>query len=146
MLTLSESRVAMKITLGLLAVAAIVYLILDMLWLLVIARGFYQEEIGALLKPQPDLMAAGMFYILYLAGMMVFVILPGAENGQIGKAVAMGFFFGLVAYGNYDLTNWAVLKGFGPRIALVDMAWGATVSAIVTGASLGVGRMAGWIN
>ncbi|MCA3648015.1 MAG: DUF2177 family protein [Methylobacterium sp.] len=136
----------MKITLGLLAVAAIVYLILDMLWLLVIARGFYQAEIGALLKPQPDLMAAGMFYILYLAGMMVFVILPGAENGQIGKAIAMGFFFGLVAYGTYDLTNWAVLKGFGPRIALVDMAWGATVSAIVTGSSLGVGRLAGWFD
>ncbi len=48
----------MKITLGLFAIAAIVYLVLDMLWLLVIARGFYQAEIGALLKPQPDLLAA----------------------------------------------------------------------------------------
>ncbi|MCU0818460.1 MAG: DUF2177 family protein [Beijerinckiaceae bacterium] len=136
----------MKMILGLFAVAAIVYLVLDMLWLLVIARGFYQAEIGALLKPEPDLMAAGLFYILYLVGIMVFVILPGAENGQIVKAMAMGFFFGLVAYGTYDLTNWAVMKGFGPRIALVDMIWGASVSAIITGASLGVGRMVGWVD
>lgn len=136
----------MKITLGLFAIAAIVYLVLDMLWLLVIARGFYMQELGALMKPQLDLLAAGMFYLLYLAGIMVFVILPGAESGQIGKAMAMGFFFGLVAYGTYDLTNWAVIQGFGPRLALVDMAWGASVSAAITGASLGIGRMLGWVD
>jgi uncharacterized membrane protein len=135
----------MKITLGLFAIAAIVYLVLDMLWLLVVARGFYQAEIGGLLKPQPDLLAAGLFYLLYLAGIMVFVILPGADSGQIGKAMAMGFFFGLVAYGTYDLTNWAVMKDFGPRIALVDMVWGASVSAAMTGAALGAGRWFGWV-
>lgn len=131
----------MKLALSLAAIAGLVFLVLDMLWLLWVARGIYLSEIGAILKPQPNLWAALAFYILYLAGLTLFVLLPAAESGSVMRAALLGAAFGLVAYGTYDLTNLATLKGFTTRIALIDMTWGTAVTAATSAISVAMVRI-----
>ncbi|MEI6572799.1 MAG: DUF2177 family protein [Alphaproteobacteria bacterium] len=115
------------------AIAFILLLIIDMIWLMWLGRGFYVEEIGGLLLEQPNLIAAFGFYALYIAGLVYLVIAPAAEADSVMKAVISGAVFGLVAYATYDLTNLAVMKGFTLKIALIDMVWGMVLSAAVSG-------------
>lgn len=126
----------MKLALLLLPIAGLIYLVLDLVWLLYIARSLYVAELGALLKAQPNMVAALAFYLLYLGGLLLFVLLPSAEAGSVTRALLLGAAFGLVAYGTYDLTNLATLNGFSARIAIIDMAWGATVTGIVSGSTI----------
>lgn len=115
------------------AIAFALLLIIDMVWLMWLGRGFYVEEIGSLLLEQPNLIAAFTFYALYIAGLVYLVIAPAAEAESVMKAVVSGAVFGLVAYATYDLTNLAVMKGFTLKIALIDMVWGMVLSAAVSG-------------
>ncbi|MEN9755159.1 MAG: hypothetical protein RLZ07_1541 [Pseudomonadota bacterium] len=115
------------------AIAFVLLLIIDMIWLMWLGRGFYVEEIGGLLLEQPNLIAAFGFYALYIAGLVYLVIAPAAEADSVMKAVISGAVFGLVAYATYDLTNLAVMKGFTLKIALIDMVWGMVLSAAVSG-------------
>jgi len=115
------------------AIAFALLLIIDMVWLMWLGRGFYIEEIGSLLLEQPNLIAAFAFYALYIAGLVYLVIAPAAEADSVMKAVISGAVFGLVAYATYDLTNLAVMKGFTLKIALIDMVWGMALSAAVSG-------------
>ena len=115
------------------AIAFFLLLIIDMIWLMWLGRGFYVEEIGGLLLEQPNLIAAFGFYALYIAGLVYLVIAPAAEADSVIKAVISGAVFGLVAYATYDLTNLAVMKGFTLKIALIDMVWGMVLSAAVSG-------------
>ncbi len=115
------------------AIAFFLLLIIDMIWLMWLGRGFYVEEIGGLLLEQPNLIAAFGFYALYIAGLVYLVIAPAAEADSVMKAVISGAVFGLVAYATYDLTNLAVMKGFTLKIALIDMVWGMVLSAAVSG-------------
>ena len=115
------------------AIAFVLLLIIDMIWLMWLGRGFYVEEIGGLLLEQPNLIAAFGFYALYIAGLVYLVIAPAAEADSVMKAVISGAVFGLVAYATYDLTNLAVMKGFTLKIALIDMVWGMVLSATVSG-------------
>ena len=115
------------------AIAFALLLIIDMVWLMWLGRGFYVEEIGSLLLEQPNLIAAFAFYALYIAGLVYLVIAPAAEADSVMKAVISGAVSGLVAYATYDLTNLAVMKGFTLKIALIDMVWGMALSAAVSG-------------
>ena len=115
------------------AIAFALLLIIDMVWLMWLGRGFYVEEIGSLLLEQPNLIAAFAFYALYIAGLVYLVMAPAAEADSVMKAVISGAVFGLVAYATYDLTNLAVMKGFTLKIALIDMVWGMALSAAVSG-------------
>ncbi|MFO1121183.1 MAG: DUF2177 family protein [Hyphomicrobiales bacterium] len=110
--------------------AAVILLVIDMIWLTWLGRGFYVSEIGGLLREKPDLGAAGAFYALYVTGLLVFVLRPAWLAGSVSQALIYGALFGLVAYGTYDLTNLAVLKGFTTRIAIIDMVWGAVLSGV----------------
>src|SRR4051812_8152233 len=89
--------------------SALVFLLLDGLWLGVLARKTYEVEFGALLRQQPNMIAAVLFYALYLLGVQVFAVLPGAEHGSWQRALILGAMLGLVAYATYDLTNLATL-------------------------------------
>jgi len=111
----------------------VIFLIIDMTWLMGIARSTYVAEMGGLMKKSPNLMAAGIFYLLYAAGLLVFAVKPGLEDASWAWAAALGAGLGAVAYGTYDLTNLAVIEGYGWRIALIDLAWGTTVSAMTAG-------------
>ncbi len=112
--------------------AAILFLAIDMVWLLWLGRGFYTAEIGALLRQPPNLSAAGLFYILYVTGLMVMVIWPAFQAQSAAQALLYGAILGLIAYGTYDLTNLAVIKGFTTKIAVIDMIWGTVLTASVS--------------
>ncbi|MBO6633697.1 DUF2177 family protein [Parvibaculum sp.] len=105
---------------------AIVFLGLDYLWLAYIAKDFYARSLGSLMRETPDFGAAAAFYLFYIAGIVFFAAMP-AESWK--GALARGALLGLLAYGTYDMTNLATLKGWPWRMAVVDMAWGAALTA-----------------
>ena len=114
------------------AIAAVIMLAIDMVWLMGIGRGFYVQEIGDLLLEKPNLLPALAFYVLYSIGVTVIVIAPAIEAQSVVRALIYGLLFGLVAYGTYDLTNLAVMKGFTTKIALIDMVWGGLITGFVS--------------
>jgi len=116
------------------AATATTMLALDLLWLGVIAKDFYARHMGSLLRPDVKWVPALLFYALYLAAIVVFVVLPAAERKSLGWAMGMGAFFGLAAYATYDLTSLALIRDFPLRVVLVDLAWGTALTAVVSGA------------
>ncbi|NJO53645.1 MAG: DUF2177 family protein [Bacteroidales bacterium] len=106
-----------------------VMMALDIVWLGVIARDFYQAQIGPLLLDRPALLPAAAFYLLYCAGIVIFAVSPAVRDGAPTTALFYGALFGLFAYATYDLTNLATLRGFSVAFAVVDVAWGAAVTA-----------------
>ncbi len=119
-------------------VSLFVFLALDFAWLGVIARGFYRVQMGPLMREDVQWLPAFIFYGLFVAAILVFVVLPAASRGSLSMAVVLGAFFGLVTYATYDLTNLAVLRGFRTQLALVDMAWGTVLCAAVSVAGYAV--------
>jgi uncharacterized membrane protein len=119
--------------------AAVLFLLIDMVWLLWLGRSFYVNEIGDLLRQPPNMAAAGAFYILYVTGLMVMVVWPAVQGGSVGQAVLYGAILGLIAYGTYDLTNLAVMKGFTTKIAVIDMIWGTVLTGAVSGITVMIG-------
>ena len=125
------------------AIAAVIMIAIDMVWLMGIGRGFYVQEIGDILLDKPNLLPALAFYILYSIGVTVIVIAPAIEAQSIVRALAYGVLFGLVAYGTYDLTNLAVMKGFTTKIALIDMVWGGLITGFVSAVTVKLSGMLG---
>lgn len=119
--------------------AAILFLLIDMVWLLWLGRSLYVSEIGDLLREPPNFGAAGAFYVLYVTGLMVMVVWPAVQDGTAGQALLYGAILGLIAYGTYDLTNLAVIKGFTSKIAIIDMAWGTILTGAVAGITTAIG-------
>lgn len=119
-----------------------VFLILDLIWIGLIAAGFYEQQIGPLLRDQPLLGPALVFYAIYIVGIMVFAVLPGLEAGSLGRSIVLGAFLGLIAYGTFDLTSLALFKGFPLTVVVVDMIWGTVLTGSVAGAGFLLGR---WI-
>lgn len=107
-----------------------IFLAIDMVWLRLIAKDIYSAEMGALIRSDVNLSAAMAFYLIYAAGLTYFAIMPALDGRAILQALALGAGLGLVAYGTYDLTNLAVVKGFGTKIALLDLAWGTVLSGV----------------
>ena len=118
---------------GYLAVALVI-VALDMLWLGLIAKTMYQQAIGHLLAEQPRLLAAVLFYLLYAVGLLVFAVLPQAEDPAWARTLIMGALFGFFAYATYDLSNLATLRNWPIRFTVIDMAWGTALSAVSAGA------------
>ena len=105
------------------------FLVVDFLWLGVLAKGLYQKEIGFLMTDKIRWGAAVLFYLIYILGLVVFAIQPSIKSGNIYAALALGGFFGFVCYATYDLTNLATLKGWPVKIVIYDLIWGAFISA-----------------
>ncbi|MGB4800920.1 MAG: DUF2177 family protein [Candidatus Saccharimonadales bacterium] len=105
--------------------------VLDFIWLGAVARGFYRSQIGRLLLEKPNMTAALLFYCIYVAGIVIFVISPALEKGSFTFALTRGALFGFFAYATYDLTNLATLKGFTVKVVVVDLLWGAFLTAVV---------------
>lgn len=114
------------------AIALPIFFAIDMVWLGLIAKDFYRQQIGALLKPDVNWVSAVTFYLLFLAGLVFFVIAPAMEKKQWISALLSGAFFGLVTYATYDLTNLAVAKDWPLLVTIVDLAWGTTLGALVS--------------
>lgn len=102
---------------------------LDSLWLTKISPKLYKEQIGHLMADKPNLPAAGLFYIIYILGLVVFVVQPAVDKGSVLYAATRGALFGLVAYATFDLTSLAVLKNWPLKITLIDLTWGAVLTS-----------------
>ena len=117
-----------------------VFFAIDMVWLGFVARGFYRDNLGALLSPDVNWTAAVGFYLIYIAGILIFAVAPALDRGSFLRALFMGGLFGFFTYATYDLTNLATLKGWPLKVALVDMAWGFVLCSAVAGVSYTIGR------
>jgi uncharacterized membrane protein len=113
----------------------IVFFALDLLWLGVIANGFYDSALGPLKRDQINWPAAIAFYAMYIGVIVRFAVLKSRDRND---ALRRGAFVGFLAYATYELTNWAVIAGWPARLVLVDITWGVflTTAAAWTGKSL----------
>jgi uncharacterized membrane protein len=127
-------------------VTLVLFVSIDLIWLGIIAKNFYRAEIGSLMAEQMSLPAAALFYLIYCAGLMVFVIQPSAAIGGWSRALILGTLFGFVAYATYDLTNLSTLRGWSIKLSVVDMVWGAILSGVTAAAVLAIAdRLSGRI-
>jgi uncharacterized membrane protein len=115
------------------AVSAGVMLTLDLLWLGVLAPQLYERELGALLRPQPNLVAAALFYAVYLMGVNELVIHASPQAWRSARVAGRGALLGFVAYSTFDLTALAVLARWSLLVTAVDIAWGALLTAATAG-------------
>jgi uncharacterized membrane protein len=109
-----------------------VFFLIDLLWLGLIAKNIYRKYLGDLMSDTVNWAAAILFYLLFIAGIFVFVIYPSVEKQSATKALLSGAFFGLISYATYDLTNYATLKGFPLNIVVIDLIWGTVLTSIVS--------------
>ena len=102
-------------------IALPIFFIIDMIWLVLVARGFYGNQIGFLMKSNINWTAAIIFYLLFIAGLVFFVIMPALEKNSWLHALIFGVFFGLITYATYDLTNLATIKDWPLLVTIVDL-------------------------
>jgi uncharacterized membrane protein len=105
---------------------------IDMVWLGLVARSFYYDQLGFLLKPNTNWVAAMIFYLLFILGILVFVVLPGLKENSLKATIQRAALFGLVTYATYDLTNLATVKDWPLLITIVDLAWGTVLTIAVS--------------
>ncbi len=110
----------------------IAFFAIDMVWLGLAARGFYREQLGFLLAPNPNWLAAIIFYLLFIAGILFFVVIPGLEADSLRATLLRAALFGLITYATYDLTNLATIKDWPLLVTVVDMIWGVVLSVSVS--------------
>ncbi|MDX1567175.1 MAG: DUF2177 family protein [Longimicrobiales bacterium] len=119
---------------------AVVFLAIDLAWLGWISVQFYQTHLGPMLREDPLLLPALVFYLLYVGGILVFAVLPALREGSASIASLRGAFLGLVAYGAFDLTSHSVFHGFPVTVVVVDLLWGTVLTCSVSTAGYLLGR------
>jgi len=108
------------------------FFIIDMIWLGLVAKRFYQEQIGFLMKSNINWGAALAFYFLFILGLVVFVVRPAIDSSSWLKLIVLGALFGLITYATYDLTNLATLKDWPLLVTVVDLIWGMVLATSVS--------------
>ena len=112
--------------------ATVIFLAIDGVWLTVIAKDFYAKQLGYLMSPTPNLLAALLFYLINIVGIVTLVLIPGLKENSLGKVALMAAIYGLCTYATYDLTNLATIKDWPLLVTIVDLVWGTTVAALVS--------------
>ncbi|MBO0474988.1 DUF2177 family protein [Enterococcus ureasiticus] len=125
------------------SVAAVAFLALDFIWLLFIAKKIYQDYLGYLLGPT-KIIPAAVFYILYLIGILFFVIYPAIEKESLMYAISAGALLGVLCYGTYDLTNLSTIKDWPLFVTIIDLVWGGFVTAATCGITVFVAQHFNW--
>ena len=126
----------MKILLTAILLSAVIFTIVDIIWLSYSVKNFYRPNLGDLLNERPVFWAAILFYLIYMLGLAILVIYPSLNYDSLISVFFQGVIFGLVTYGTYNLTNMATIKNWSPNVVFVDMFWGALLTG--TSVSLGV--------
>jgi uncharacterized membrane protein len=121
---------------------ALTMLVLDAVWLTQMSPRLYQPRIGELLAAKPSLPPAVVFYLLYVAGIVLLAVLPALREGGWKRLLIHAAAFGLVAYATYDLTNQATMKTWSTTITLIDMAWGTFITTVSASAGFAAARWA----
>jgi uncharacterized membrane protein len=117
-----------------------VFFAIDLLWLGVVAKNFYQNSLSHLLSPMVNWPAALLFYFMYIVGIILFAVKPGLEAGSLAKAALWGALFGFFTYATYDLTNLATLRQWPIKVVIVDIVWGTVLCTLVASGSFLIGR------
>ena len=113
-------------------VAFVVFLIIDLVWLGLIAKKFYKKHLGFLMSENVNWTAAIIFYIIFIVGIVLFVVTPALEAKSFSHALVYGALFGFVTYSTYDLTNLATLKNWPVLITIIDLIWGTILATSVS--------------
>jgi uncharacterized membrane protein len=117
-----------------------VFFLVDIVWLGWLGRGFYRKQIGFILSDQVNWPAAIAFYLVYIAGILIFAVVPALEKGLVSRALLWGALFGFFTYATYDLTNMATIKGWPLAMVIVDILWGTILCTLVAAGSYYTGR------
>ncbi len=123
---------SLKNTVFLYLLTLVIFFLIDMIWLGLVAKNFYRSQLGEMLSPKVNWAAAILFYLLFIAGLQLFVIAPALAGAGALPALWRGALFGLIAYATYDLTNLATLKNWPLLVTVVDLAWGAMLGGAVS--------------
>jgi len=123
-------------------VTLLAFFLVDMIWLAFVARKFYRQQIGFLMASKPKWLAAIIFYLLFILGILVFVVVPGLDGSSLQTALLRAALFGLITYATYDLTNLATLKDWPILVTLVDLLWGTVLSVLISLVGIWAG---GWL-
>ena len=113
-------------------IAFVIFLAIDAICLGLVAPKLYKSQIGHLMAEKPNFIAAGVFYLSFIVGLVYFAIMPAVDAGSIGKALLAGALFGFMTYATYDLTNLATLKDWPITVTIVDLIWGTFLSTSIT--------------
>ncbi len=118
----------------------VVFFAVDMIWLGLIARAFYKKHLGFLMAPEVNWYAAIIFYLIFIAGILVFVVVPGIRENDLTTTLLKAAFFGLITYATYDLTNLATVKNWPLLITVVDLVWGMVLTSVVSLSGFFIGK------
>jgi len=111
-------------------VTAIVFLVIDYLWLGVLMKDYFQSQLNHLMADDVNLAIAALFYLFYAAGIVWLCINPALESSDWSKALINGAILGFLAYGTYDITNMATLKDWPVNMSIIDVTWGTGLTAL----------------
>lgn len=120
-----------------------VLLVIEGTWLAVIAKDFYQKEIGFIMSESPKIIPTVLFAVVFIAGLVFFVINPALAKDSWKYALLAGLFFGLVSYSTYDFTNLATLKDWPIKVSVVDLIWGSSMTSMVSTITFFIVKMLG---
>lgn len=113
-------------------IAFITFFLIDIVWLVVVARKLYRQELGFLMSDKPNWIAAVIFYLIFILGIVFFVIHPALEKESWTYALFAGLLFGFITYATYDLTNLATIKNWPLKITIIDLIWGTSLGGLVS--------------
>ncbi|MEE4015384.1 DUF2177 family protein [Roseibium sp. FZY0029] len=119
----------------------IIFLAVDYVWLTQVSTRFYVDRIGHLMMEKPNIAAAGVFYLFYVAGIVIFAVAPALKADSLSTAILLGGLFGFFTYGTYDVTNYATLRDWPVSVVVVDIVWGTLLSAVSATAGYTVTRL-----
>ena len=131
---------AFKNSLLLYVITFVCFFLIDLTWLGLIAKGFYRKHLVSLMTSRVNWAAAVLFYLLFIFGLLVFVVRPGVVDDAPLRALLLGALLGLVCYATYDLTNLATLKDWPMIVTVVDLIWGTVLGGAVSLISVLIGR------
>lgn len=122
-------------------ITLVVFFVIDIIWLGLVAKDFYQKQIGFLMRDKTNWPAAVIFYFIFIVGLVFFVINPALESESLLEALLRGAFFGFIAYSTYDLTNLATLAKWPLKVTIVDLIWGTVLGGSVSAVSYFISAM-----
>ena len=117
----------------------LVFFAIDFVWLSTATSRIYKPYLGDLLAEKPNLPVAAAFYLFYVVGILALAVVPALNNGNVWEAVWRAAIFGALAYGTYDLTNLATIRGWAWQVSAIDIVWGTALNSAVAAASYYIG-------
>lgn len=113
------------------AIAFASFMVIDLVWLGVVARSFYRDQLGSLMAQNPIWPSAVLFYILFIIGLLYFAISPGIDASSLAETLKRAAAYGFFTYMTYELTNYAVIENWPSGLVLIDIVWGVILSTSV---------------